>query len=197
MFGARRSQLTDSPRSQTFNKHGLSRTPYNPRNVQVYYGKTGRWYNVQELRKGGHFTAPSNARSFVDLEDSSDSDSDMTDYDCPPSAKGKGKALPKKKKKKVKVKAEIDTRSAVTRLAKSEMIRGGAYGLIGNSYLVTRANELIKIIEDGEEELEAVEKEMEELLADEREWKEGVERRKELGLEAGEAPEGCRWQCPS
>lgn len=79
-------------------------------------------------------------------------------------------------------------------LAIQQIVRGGAYGLTGNAYLVKRAQEIYKLLESGD----GGEKEIEEgrkLFSDWGTWKKIVEKRKgRLGM--GVPEEGEVWVCP-
>ncbi|GAA5986924.1 hypothetical protein JCM11641_006593 [Rhodosporidiobolus odoratus] len=105
-------------------------------------------------------------------------------------------------------------------LANSPIVRGGAYGLTGNAYLVTRASELLGVVSPSptaagasasRSNLTAAQRsnafaEARQLLLNARAWEKGVRERVEgrgegKGLRkewraTGEAPKGKRWICP-
>lgn len=165
------------------------------------FGRTSQeWCDVDWLKKNKHHTAANNARALSAIISSDSDDSEGTDYDEPPksSATAKQKAT-KKSKAQSKGKGEGKTTlaEALRRLSKAEIIRGGAYGVIGNAYLVTRAAELLEIIAEGDEEDVAdAEEEGQQLVKDEEAWTRGVEERKKSGLPAGAPPKGSQWAPP-
>ncbi|GAA5900251.1 hypothetical protein JCM6882_002287 [Rhodosporidiobolus microsporus] len=123
-----------------FTRHSLSSTPYNPRRVQRFSRKAQKWFNVKDLLEGGHYGADPGAAPASSSAAAGGS-----------GAKGKAKAQKEKaKEKKDKGKENDDSLPArLARLAASPIVRGGAYGLIGNSYLVTRASALSLRLPDG------------------------------------------------
>ncbi|GAA5858444.1 hypothetical protein JCM1840_001209 [Sporobolomyces johnsonii] len=106
---------------------------------------------------------------------------------------------------------------ALRKLAQSPIVRGGAYGLTGNAYLVTRAAELVEILAPPASPTSASSSsaaaaadaaaESRALLTSAAKWEREVDDRengvgegKGLGKawrERGRAPEGCRWVCPA
>lgn len=100
------------------------------------------------------------------------------------------------------------TFSAIEKIAKSAIVRGAAYGVTGNAYLVVRAGELLqrKLDHDPDASKEAkddwtkVVSEVDELSKAYEQWMATVEERKDSGIEYGQCGgevEGERhWTCP-
>ncbi|GAA5920803.1 hypothetical protein JCM1841_005101 [Sporobolomyces salmonicolor] len=111
--------------------------------------------------------------------------------------------------------------AALQNLSQSPIVRGGAYGLTGNAYLVTRASELVAILAASASPASTsapssasssaaaaanAAAESRELLKSAANWEQEVDDRENgvgdgKGLnkawrERGRAPVGCRWVCP-
>lgn len=107
--------------------------------------------------------------------------------------------------------AEKTLLADLTKLAEDNIVRGGIFGLTGNAYLVTRADEVVdRLLELGvgkakstqtlntrAEKAELV-REGEKLLAAAEEWEAAVAKRRQLAPEnkRGDAPKGQVWLCP-
>lgn len=171
-----------SPRKQSFNKHSTSRKPYNPANVQLYGADTQTWYDVADLQKGQHFVkqALNNAKVFKDILSDSDDEDEQGEEEQ------EGAAVDSAMKG---VKKEL------TALAGEQIKRGGAFGLIGNSYLVTRAGELLEVAKDAEGGGGWAD-EGRRLVREAKEWEEEVARRKKKGMKDGKPPKECEWVLP-
>ncbi|BGP14840.1 hypothetical protein JCM10213v2_002795 [Rhodosporidiobolus nylandii] len=100
---------------------------------------------------------------------------------------------------------KADTLARLRALATSPIVRGGAYGLTGNAFLVVSAETLVALLDvsrGSEQDLEYAEK----LLVSHAAWEAGVQDRVDgkgdgRGLakewrKKGEPPKGCRWVCP-
>ncbi|GAA5986913.1 hypothetical protein JCM11641_006590 [Rhodosporidiobolus odoratus] len=227
----------------TFVPHSTSRTPYNPAHVQVFSPQSKEWLNVSDLLAGKHYvdaqeqsptsiltalgqrSAVSTSRnvtaqpSAVVADQASDrssvSHSDAT-TDLLSSflaAHGAGAGDPA-------LTSSSSVLSRLSSLSTTTIVRGGAYGLTGNAYLVTHAIELLSVLSPSppfattsvsRSDLTAAQRsnafaEARQLLLDARAWEKGVRERVEGRVEGkglrkewratGEAPKGKRWICP-
>ncbi|GAA5837146.1 hypothetical protein JCM11251_005267 [Rhodosporidiobolus azoricus] len=182
-----------------FQRHSLSLKPYNPRRVQHFSPATETWYDVRDLEEGGYYGR----------------------MGTPPPAVGS--ASPSKRTEEQRTNEDSSLTARLGELASSPIVRGGAYGLIGNSYLVTRASYLSTRLGTSSTaaavdfvnalDIEALEAEGDVLLSSAKEWERGVHERVEgrgdgkgLGKEwrsKGEPPREAwerdgevRWLCP-
>ncbi|GAA5950152.1 hypothetical protein JCM21900_004611 [Sporobolomyces salmonicolor] len=150
------------------------------------------------------------SRPFNRLEVSIDSDTPSRSSTTPPLSRSNPGAL------------QFDKLvAALQNLSQSPIIRGGAYGLTGNAYLVTRASELVAILAASASPASTsapssasssaaaaanAAAESRELLKSAATWEQEVDDRENgvgdgKGLnrawrERGRAPVGCRWVCP-
>lgn len=132
---------------QKLNLHSTSSKPYTPSRSQRYSPFADKWIDTADL-----LSAKSYRKRPTPPDDQSDmSSGDETDYESRPATSKKRKSGAgggrKAKKGKGKGKAveedEAEATTPLEKLAKESIVRGGSYGLIGNSYLVTRAKELV------------------------------------------------------
>ncbi|GAA6034434.1 hypothetical protein JCM8097_002723 [Rhodosporidiobolus ruineniae] len=172
----------------TFNLHSTSRRPYDPRKPQVFSPHAKRWYDVEDLLKGGHYTLggsasagaaggdkgkgkakeqdevdffrpsssgqgrnPSSARqtSPAPSDGSSASDSSSFSLASTFSTAQAAKAGPSRSATANGASTSTDADEVIDQLkalAASTIKRGGAHGLTGNAYLVTRAAELVALL---------------------------------------------------
>ena len=180
--------------------------------MQHYSPATETWHHVADLLKKKSFRA----------SDSPTHSGDETDYEREPTArnskKRRGPAPKPAAKKHQATDAVVDPKDALERLSKGLIVRGGAYGLIGNSYLVTRAQQILvldredspprfgslsrmmtlrPILSKANLEAEDSVEEGAQLVAALAEWLVIVERRGNGGMERGLAPNDGVWLCPS
>ncbi|GAA5861438.1 hypothetical protein JCM8547_006128 [Rhodosporidiobolus lusitaniae] len=175
-----------------FTHHSASRKPYNPRHTQVFSRSSNTWFETRELLEGEHYEPVVVATSSSGKKGKKDND--LAD----PSS--------------------LSLESRLSTLASSTIYRGGANGLTGNAYLVTRASSLLSLLFPSSspaipppsaltsDARSTLEHESETLLSSAQEWEKQVEDRvkgvKEgKGLEVewrrrGEPPEGCGWVDP-
>lgn len=133
--------LTSFGFSQDFTRHSLDRKPYNPRNVQHYSRSAKTWYEVRELKENNHVRrapAPDPVKPATTKESSSHArlSPSLGEYFPPSQSKATASSSS----------SADDLVQRLTALSTQPTVRGGAYGLIGNSYLVVRATELLSLL---------------------------------------------------
>ncbi|SCZ93603.1 BZ3500_MvSof-1268-A1-R1_Chr6-3g08766 [Microbotryum saponariae] len=154
----------------TLKLHSITCKPYNPRNVQIFSTEGyGGWYDVDDLIAYGKVAPLSRSVGLARLDQEVFSDDDNDDDENededqaegshgrtpPPNKKGrevvremkpfKLPSLPTPEKPKRGAKPAIDQDAAMLKwiLGRGPMMRGGAYGLIGNSVILHRAQALV------------------------------------------------------
>ncbi|GAA5944922.1 hypothetical protein JCM10213_001814 [Rhodosporidiobolus nylandii] len=232
----------------TLVRHSTSRRPYDPREVQLFSPDAKQWFSVDDLLAGEHYTSASSSSSEtpataaekhldpLDLTLSppatssgssrfgspadSDSSGSTFDFSGPSPPFADGATLTGASTSSGGVQGVLDQLFA---LASDSILRGGAYGLTGNAYLVTRAGELFRLLAhqpppsdssastSGRSSLTAAQRsnawaEANELLKSAKRWQKGVHERadgvgegKGLGKEwkaTGDPPKGRKWLCP-
>lgn len=188
---------------QKFAEHSFSNQPYNPRNVQHYSRARGTWYDVSDLGELLRYYSnfPEEYREYEAAREKPDDQQPAfsLDLDAPtfdPSV------------------ARITTLvEKLGHLADDKIVRGGAYGLTGNAYLVIQAGELHERLTDSAaappmeydaDDVDAARA----ILADAVAWREEVSRRVK-GVQEGrrlakewrslgdeDLPYGHEWLCP-
>ncbi|GAA5961427.1 hypothetical protein JCM8115_003446 [Rhodotorula mucilaginosa] len=204
--GRRKSTAKDSARKVwplKFAEHSFSNQPYNPRNVQHYSRARGTWYDVSDLGELLRYYSnfPEEYREYEAAREKPDDQQPAfsLDLDAPtfdPSV------------------ARITTLvEKLGHLADDKIVRGGAYGLTGNAYLVIQAGELHERLTDSAaappmeydaDDVDAARA----ILADAVAWREEVSRRVK-GVQEGrrlakewrslgdeDLPYGHEWLCP-
>ncbi|SGY16630.1 BQ5605_C012g06931 [Microbotryum silenes-dioicae] len=156
----------------TLKLHSITCEPYNPRNVQIFSNEgNGGWYDVDDLIAYGKIAPLSRSVGLarLDQEVFSDDDDDNDDHDGEGEDQAEGSngrttrsgkkgqevmremkpfklpALPTAEKPKRGAKPTIDQDAAMLKwiLGRGPIMRGGAYGLIGNSVILHRAQALV------------------------------------------------------
>ncbi|GAA5883265.1 hypothetical protein JCM1840_003313 [Sporobolomyces johnsonii] len=225
-----------------FNLHSLSPSrPYDPRSPQYFSRASQRWYDVAELKAGRHYRPRDDETGTEESTNSGEAGATGT------KKSGKGEETGKDKSgvstslapKQTTMAAHGISPGSVNRytdslksdelvaalqtLSQSSIVRGGANGLTGNAYLVTRALELVAILTPSASLPSAslpsassspsstkaatdTAAESRALLKSVAKWEEEVDDRenrvregKGLGKawrERGRAPVRCRWVCP-
>lgn len=193
--------LADIRAQQYFNRHSISRSPYDPQHVQHYSPFARTWYSTSELEKHDHVVALSRGNELAQLMDGPD-DSDDSDFEAPVASSskrtlGSTATSPKKKPRfdntldAFLTRVRADDRP-LGQLAASSIVRGGAYGLIGNAFLVQKARDLLlDEAFDPDDDDEA-----QEYVNGWEEWKKVVASRVKRGKGDGKPPKGHVWACP-
>ncbi|GAA5869580.1 hypothetical protein JCM3774_005485 [Rhodotorula dairenensis] len=173
-----------------FSEHSTSAQPYNPRYVQHYSRANATWYDVRDLKKL-RVTSPGITRQrSPDAPAPFSLDLEASTFN--PAAATAAVLIEK-----------------VGLLATDKLVRGGAYGLTGNAYLVTRAGDVHSRLSESEVAYDAEDlDEARTLLADAVAWREEVQRRVD-GVREGQRlakewrslgdadlPPGHEWLCP-
>ncbi|GAA5975469.1 hypothetical protein JCM10908_005170 [Rhodotorula pacifica] len=173
-----------------FQEHGTPTAPYNPRHVQHYSRSAQCWWDVSRLAKMRETFAVTREKS-ADQPPPFSLDLDAPTFD--PAAASRAARIEK-----------------LGNLASDKIVRGGAYGLTVNVYLVKQAEELYPRVSASSSTVADVRdlEQMRELLNDAVAWREEVSRRVR-GIQEGyrlakewrsvgeeELPEGHEWLCP-
>lgn len=188
---------------QRFAEHSFSNQSYNPRNVQHYSRAGETWYDVSDLGEllRYYMSSPEEEPGYGATREEPDDQQPAfsLDLDAPtfdPSVARTTTLIEK-----------------LGHLADDKIVRGGAYGLTGNAYLVIQAGELHERLTDSAaappmeydaDDVDAARA----LLADAVAWREEVSRRVR-GMQEGrklakewrsigdeELPYGHEWLCP-
>ncbi|GAA5900266.1 hypothetical protein JCM6882_002292 [Rhodosporidiobolus microsporus] len=150
----------------TFNPHSSSRTPYNPRFPQIYSPHVERWYNVDDLVSGHHYRrdgeeggmkvgdekkgdAGEDHPEIIDLCDTTPSSGSPKERSRSPSTTGAPSGAPSDDSLDDLALPFCDDSTLLNRLTDlwgQSIRRGGANGLTGNAFLVTRAGELLTLL---------------------------------------------------
>lgn len=186
----------------------MSKKPYNPVNVQIFSPYADRWFSTADLLEKKCYKDEDEIEDEDDEEEEEEEDED----DAIPSGSrqisvkastkkpSSSKSSTKSKSKPKKFLPLVNGSRKLKILAKSTIMRGGAYGLIGNEWIVKES----RAISQGSCQWTL---EYEEQLFDaEATWTHRVKargrdnggkgRNKVVGKPLGLPPTGMKWTCP-
>ncbi|BGP23635.1 hypothetical protein JCM10295v2_002536 [Rhodotorula toruloides] len=138
-----------------FVPHSVNNDPYNPRDVQHYSRAAGKWFAVADLLKNKGYRKIKSAK-VSSAEPSHKAKAQAFTFDLPERTASR---LSKHTSTSESTAASYSTddfnprnslepevMARLSHLADSKIVRGGAFGLTGNAYLVTRAENIAYLL---------------------------------------------------
>ncbi|SCV67694.1 BQ2448_5305 [Microbotryum intermedium] len=221
----KKARLSKGP-PLTLKLHSITCKPYSPRNVQIFSREGyGGWYDVDDLAMHGKLATLSRSVGLAKLDQETFSDDDDEEDDkhedlgegrkaTTTRSNKKGEAvremkpfklpaIPTPEKPKRGAKPTVDQDAAMLKwiLSKGPMMRGGAYGLIGNSVILHRAQILVDRFDKGPLNGPRLwQQDVDKVIVAFNEWDSLVQMRSKAKSKPwsrlGLPPQGMCWTCP-
>ncbi|KAM0752274.1 hypothetical protein T439DRAFT_324343 [Meredithblackwellia eburnea MCA 4105] len=176
------------------NVHSTSQTPYKPTDVQVFSPHWQTWYHVDEVKTGKPV-----AEEEETQEDIFDEDGYLRSHGLSKrrASHRESERAPKRAKFEGRVgrsgTEEDDLLEKITDLSKNSVVRGGAFGLVGNSKIVLTARAFVAA---GNLQSKEAEKQARRLLDAHEKFQVAVKEREKKGRKTASPGPRKVWLCP-